>query len=219
MELFPTTKRLEDGAGVTNSAVTWSASCGQLQYYLGAVLGGTHYIRNREDEFSRRSGTRNQLILEIQTTVHTVRAVVPTLPPDAFSRVFPEKVFGRDLRTDRFLLHLCTHAAYHLAQAGYLRRIVTGLNQTSGPFHSRHSSRNQETVMRTILGSGRGRGSGFGIRDSGFGVAIALALRLSWARGAGVRRRPEWQRHDRRVRTRANSLGTPGPSRHVHEQG
>jgi hypothetical protein len=46
--------------------------------------------------------------------------------------VFPEKVFGRDLRTDRFLLHLCTHAAYHLAQAGYLRRIVTGLNQTSG---------------------------------------------------------------------------------------
>jgi hypothetical protein len=41
-------------------------------------------------------------------------------------------VFGRDLRTDRFLLHLCTHAAYHLAQAGYLRRIVTGLNQTSG---------------------------------------------------------------------------------------
>jgi hypothetical protein len=28
--------------------------------------------------------------------------------------------------TRRFLLHLCTHAAFHVGQLGYLRRIVTG---------------------------------------------------------------------------------------------
>jgi hypothetical protein len=134
LELFPDDESVwKTVPGVTNSAGNLALHlAGNLQYYVGAVLGGTHYIRNREDEFSRRSGTRNQLVLEIQATMRTVRAVVPSLPPDTFGRVFPEKVFGRDLRTDRFLLHLCTHAAYHLAQAGYLRRIVTGLNQTSG---------------------------------------------------------------------------------------
>jgi hypothetical protein len=134
LELFPDDQSVwKTVPGVTNSAGNLALHlAGNLQYYVGAVLGGTHYIRNREDEFSRRSGTRDQLILEIQATMRTVRAVVPSLPPDTFGRVFPEKVLGRDLRTDRFLLHLCTHAAYHLAQAGYLRRVVTGLNQTSG---------------------------------------------------------------------------------------
>ena len=134
LELFPDDQSLwKTAPGVTNSAGNLALHvAGNVQYYVGTVLGRTHYVRNREDEFSRRSGTRNEVIAEIQAAIRIVRTVVPALPPEEFDRVFPEKVFGRDLRTDRFLLHLCTHAAYHLAQAGYLRRIVTGLNQTSG---------------------------------------------------------------------------------------
>ena len=36
------------------------------------------------------------------------------------------------LRCDTFLLHLCTHLAFHLGQAGYLRRALTGDARTSG---------------------------------------------------------------------------------------
>jgi uncharacterized damage-inducible protein DinB len=32
-----------------------------------------------------------------------------------------------------FLLHLCTHLAHHLGQAGYLRRVITRDNQSSEP--------------------------------------------------------------------------------------
>jgi hypothetical protein len=35
---------------------------GNLQHYVGAVLGGTGYERRREAEFSRRSGTRGDLV-------------------------------------------------------------------------------------------------------------------------------------------------------------
>jgi hypothetical protein len=31
------------------------------------------------------------------------------------------------------LLHLCTHAGFHLGQAGYLRRVITGDATSSGP--------------------------------------------------------------------------------------
>jgi hypothetical protein len=134
LELFPDDESVwKTVPGVTNSAGNLALHlAGNLRYYVGMVLGGVHYVRNREDEFSRRSGTRHDVIGEIQVAIHIVQHVMPSLPQASLDRVFPEKVLGQDLRTDRFLLHLCTHAAYHLAQAGYLRRIVTGVNQTSG---------------------------------------------------------------------------------------
>jgi hypothetical protein len=38
---------------------------------------------------------------------------------------------GVQMRTKRLLIQLCVHLAYHLGQAGYLRRALTGQNQTS----------------------------------------------------------------------------------------
>ena len=45
---------------------------------------------------------------------------------------YPEVARGVKLPCDRFLLHLCTHLAFHLGQAGYLRRILTGDSRTTG---------------------------------------------------------------------------------------
>ena len=39
---------------------------------------------------------------------------------------------GHRLPANRFLVHLCAHAAYHLGQAGYLRRVLTGDARSSG---------------------------------------------------------------------------------------
>ena len=40
---------------------------------------------------------------------------------------------GVPMTCGRLLLHLCTHLAFHLGQAGYLRRVVTGDTRSSGP--------------------------------------------------------------------------------------
>ena len=55
-----------------------------------------------------------------------VNQVLPTVSDEMLTENFPIAVHGHTLRTDRFLLHLSTHLAHHLGQAGYLRRIQTG---------------------------------------------------------------------------------------------
>jgi uncharacterized damage-inducible protein DinB len=106
---------------------------GNLQHYVGAVLGGTGYARNREVEFSRRSGTRREVVAELEAAASAVRQVLPGLPEERLAAIYPEKLNGFSLRTDRFLMHLCVHAGYHLGQAASLRRVLTGEDRSSGP--------------------------------------------------------------------------------------
>jgi uncharacterized damage-inducible protein DinB len=106
---------------------------GNLQHYVGAVLGGTGYVRNRPLEFSRRSGSRAELAAELRAAAHVVRGVLPGLSEERLSETYPETLNDLALRTDRFLIHLCAHAAYHLGQATILRRVLTGEDRSSGP--------------------------------------------------------------------------------------
>lgn len=120
--------------GVSNSAGTLALHvCGNLQHFVGAVLGGTGYQRNRELEFSLRDLSRATLSAELQKTIQVVQAVLSDLPASALSEEYPEVLGGLRVPTGLFLLHLSNHLAHHLGQAGYLRRILTGTNQSSGP--------------------------------------------------------------------------------------
>ncbi len=120
--------------GVTNSAGNLALHvAGGIEYLVGSVLGGTGYIRNREAEFGRRSGTRSELVEALDHAIVIAGDVLSRLSQDRFEGEFPEPVLGMKLRTGLFLLHLCAHAAFHLGQAGYLRRVTTGDAATSGP--------------------------------------------------------------------------------------
>ncbi len=120
--------------GVTNSAGNLAIHvAGGMQYLVGALLGGTGYVRNREAEFSRRSGTRSEIIAELDRAIVVVRDVLPRLTSDQLAADLPEAVLGARFRTGIFLIHLCAHAGFHLGQAGYLRRIMTGDATSSGP--------------------------------------------------------------------------------------
>jgi DinB superfamily len=120
--------------GITNSAANLALHlAGNLQYYIGGVLGGTGYVRNREAEFGRRSGPRGEIIAEIDAAIRVVRDVLPSLPQDRLDAPLGEPVMGLTFRTGAFLLHLCVHAGFHLGQAGYLRRALTGNAASSGP--------------------------------------------------------------------------------------
>jgi hypothetical protein len=130
----------DDGAvwhtapGITNSAGNLALHlAGNLQHFIGAVLGGTGYLRNREAEFGRRSGSRAEIYRELDAAIAVVQKVLPSLPDETLAAEFPEMLMGLRFRTSTFLVHLCAHAGFHLGQAGYLRRIVTGDATSSGP--------------------------------------------------------------------------------------
>jgi hypothetical protein len=134
VELFP-----DDGTlwrtvpGVANSAGNLALhACGNLRHFVGAVLGGTGYVRDRPAEFATRAGRREELARRLRETGEIVSAVLPRVPPGALEAPYPEPHDGVRVRCDRFLLHLCVHLAFHLGQAGYLRRALTGDARSSG---------------------------------------------------------------------------------------
>jgi uncharacterized damage-inducible protein DinB len=120
--------------GVSNSAGTLALHvCGNLQHFLGAVLGHTGYVRNRDLEFADRGVSRAMLLSELRTTADVVDAVLTRLPEDSLAADYPAVPGGYRVATGLFLLHLCAHLAHHLGQAGYLRRTLTGENRSSDP--------------------------------------------------------------------------------------
>jgi hypothetical protein len=113
--------------GVTNSAGNLAMHvAGNLQHFIGGQLGGSSFVRNREAELSERSASRQDIVTALRTAIDEVRRVVPGLDETALQQMMPNAPLGLRLPTGRFLLHLVAHTAFHLGQAGYLRRIVTG---------------------------------------------------------------------------------------------
>jgi uncharacterized damage-inducible protein DinB len=99
---------------------------GNLQHYVGTVLGGTGYVRDRPAEFARRDVSRAELLSELENAVRAVQRTLPTLREESLAKPYPEMVGGKVLTTASFLMHLATHLAYHLGQLDYHRRVVTG---------------------------------------------------------------------------------------------
>ena len=120
--------------GLTNSAGNLAMHvAGNIQHYVGAVLGRTGYRRDRAAEFTRRSGTRTEIISELRLASDVVRAILTPMTDEILAAEFPEAVMGMKFRTNPFLIHLCAHAGFHLGQAGYLRRALTEDATSSGP--------------------------------------------------------------------------------------
>jgi uncharacterized damage-inducible protein DinB len=134
IELFPSDAAVwRTVPGVANPAGTLALHvCGNLRHYLGAVLGGSGYVRDRDAEFRLRGIPRRELAESLRGTDEVVLRVLQSLTPDSLLEPYPEPVAGV-LRTDWFLLHLGTHLAFHLGQAGYLRRTITGDSASTNP--------------------------------------------------------------------------------------
>ncbi len=130
LELFPDEEAIwKTLPGVSNSAGNLALHvCGNLQHFVGATLGATGYVRNRPAEFETRGLAREVVLAEIQKTIAVVETVLPGVSEDVLSAPYPDILGGPRPATGLFLLHLCTHLALHLGQAGYLRRILTGDN-------------------------------------------------------------------------------------------
>ncbi len=119
--------------GISNSAGNLALHvAGNLRHFLGFALGGTGYQRHREAEFAQREGTRAGVVAVLEATASEIEAGLRSLAEAALVEPFPVVVGGVRPPTGRFLLHLATHLAFHLGQAGYLRRALTQTGGTPG---------------------------------------------------------------------------------------
>ena len=111
--------------GAPNSAGTLVLHVtGNLQHFLGAVLGKSGYVRDRDAEFSARNVPRAELLQRITAAEQAVeRGLAGTELPVEYPA--PAGGNGMRVRTDEWLTHLTTHLAYHLGQVDYHRRLAT----------------------------------------------------------------------------------------------
>lgn len=111
--------------GVPNSAGTLALHLtGNVRHYLGAHLGATGYVRDRPAEFAERGVSRTELLARIEAARAAVQAAAAANVDT--SADFPEIISERHIVTADYLLHLCSHFAFHLGQLDYHRRFVTG---------------------------------------------------------------------------------------------
>jgi len=111
--------------GIPNSGGTLALHlAGNIQHYLGGRLGGTGYVRDRPAEFAQRAVPRAELLARIDAARAAVRSAAAA-PVDGAGD-FPEVISEVRLATAEYLVHLCTHFAFHLGQLDYHRRVVTG---------------------------------------------------------------------------------------------
>ncbi len=116
-------------SNISNSAGNLSLHLiGNLNAFVGTVLGNTGYVRQRELEFSTKDVPRTELVANIRATSAMVTNVLKTLAQQDLDADYPMVVFAEKMTTEFFLVHLATHLAYHLGQINYHRRLIDVAN-------------------------------------------------------------------------------------------
>ena len=134
IEAYPSEAELWQGApGIVNPGGNLALHlAGNLQYFVGAVLGGTGYKRFRDAEFGSRDVPRAELLREIDAAISAVQKGLARVSDADLEKPYPEAIGGVTPTTGAFLAHLAVHLGYHLGQVDYHRRIVSGQGATVG---------------------------------------------------------------------------------------
>jgi uncharacterized damage-inducible protein DinB len=97
---------------------------GNLHTYIGATLGNSGYIRDREAEFSLKNIPRPELLEKIMDTITVVESGLRPLTEQQLEMEYPILVLKEKTSTAYFLVHLAAHLSYHLGQINYHRRLL-----------------------------------------------------------------------------------------------
>lgn len=111
--------------GITNSAGNLCLHLiGNLNHFIGATIGNTGYVRNRDAEFSSKDIPQQQLVKMVEHTIAMMEQVLSNLEDEQLSDEYPLVVFKDKMSTGYFLAHLIGHLGYHLGQINYHRRLL-----------------------------------------------------------------------------------------------
>ena len=98
--------------------------CGNLQHFIGAVIGQDGYVREREQEFGKKDVSSTDLLAEIEQTKNAITSALDLLSDKDLEASYPIEVFGKPMTFSYFLIHLTGHLMYHLGQINYHRRLL-----------------------------------------------------------------------------------------------
>jgi len=97
---------------------------GNLNHFIGSILGKTGYMRDRDSEFSSKNIPKGKIIEGIENVIPIVLNAIKNLSEEDFNNEFPVDKHGKNVKTDYMLVHLLTHLNYHLGQINYHRRLL-----------------------------------------------------------------------------------------------
>jgi uncharacterized damage-inducible protein DinB len=116
--------------GITNSGGNLCLHiAGNLQHFIGAVLGDSGYVRNRDAEFSLKNISKQKLLNEVEATKIAVKDTLEQVSKNDLQKDYPVLVFEEPATTEYFLLHLLAHLNYHTGQINYHRRLLATVEQ------------------------------------------------------------------------------------------
>ena len=97
---------------------------GNLSHFVGAQLGGTGYVREREREFTEANPpVKDEALNRLDEAVALFRRVVESLDAERLAGPHPEARFANVLDA---LVHFVAHFALHRGQMSYIARLVAG---------------------------------------------------------------------------------------------
>lgn len=112
--------------GVTNTAGNLALHlAGNLLYFIGAELGGSGYVRDRDAEFATKGLPKAHVIQQLKNALTSVEKAITGLSPEDLDKTYPLDRFGEGETTGYVLMYLLSHFNYHLGQINYLRRILS----------------------------------------------------------------------------------------------
>ena len=97
---------------------------GNLNHFVGNVLGNTGYIRKRDEEFSQKNIPAKELLEKLDKTIEVVKTTFASLKTADLEKEFPLEIMGKRASTEFWLVHFSCHLSYHLGQINYHRRLL-----------------------------------------------------------------------------------------------
>ena len=97
---------------------------GSLQHFIGATLGDSGYIRNRDAEFKLKNIPRQKLLEEISNSKRIVTDTLEQISKKELDSNFPITVLDEPATTEYMLVFFLKHLTYHIGQVNYHRRLV-----------------------------------------------------------------------------------------------
>lgn len=113
-----------DGSILNSGGTLCLHLCGNLQHFIGAIIGKSGYERNRDLEFSARNVSKADLLLEIAKTKAIVETTLKNMHDVDLSQIYPVHKSGKEMNTAYMLQHLFGHLNYHIGQINYHRRLL-----------------------------------------------------------------------------------------------
>jgi hypothetical protein len=96
---------------------------GGLNYHIGTNLAQNGYVRNRDQEFSKKDVPRKEIVDQLEALIVMITGTIKAFTQEQMEAGYPVIFDGMKVSVSYILVQLLAHLNYHLGQVNYLRRV------------------------------------------------------------------------------------------------